>query len=219
MIIKQVILKLQTNPPMDAHGNSLRGYIASKFSSYDILHNHRKDGGLLYIYPRILYRIVNGEGYIIGIEEGCDIVRLIELQIETVKLDGNLNCITQKQLISKDVRLNICESPVKYSFIKPWLALNEQNYDRYKKLVTKKNKENFLRNILIGNLLSMSKSFGYIVENQINITSLDLQEKETSLKGTQMLGFLGAFSVNFEIPDYWGIGKSVSRGFGTVRKL
>ncbi len=30
------------------------------------------------------------------------------------------------------------------------------------------------------------------------------------------LCFLGTFSVNFEIPDYWGIGKSVSRGFGTV---
>jgi len=32
------------------------------------------------------------------------------------------------------------------------------------------------------------------------------------------MGFLGTFSVNFEIPDYWGIGKSVSRGFGTVKK-
>ena len=34
-----------------------------------------------------------------------------------------------------------------------------------------------------------------------------------------MLGFLGAFSVNFAIPDYWGIGKSVSRGFGTVIRI
>ncbi|MEW6621092.1 MAG: CRISPR-associated endonuclease Cas6, partial [bacterium] len=34
--------------------------------------------------------------------------------------------------------------------------------------------------------------------------------------GTPMLGFLGDFLVNFEIPDYWGIGKSVSRGFGTM---
>jgi len=33
-----------------------------------------------------------------------------------------------------------------------------------------------------------------------------------------MLGFLGTFSVNFEIHDYWGIGKSMSRGFGTVKK-
>jgi hypothetical protein len=28
-----------------------------------------------------------------------------------------------------------------------------------------------------------------------------------------MLGFLGAFSLNFEIPDYWGIGKPVLRGW------
>ena len=34
-----------------------------------------------------------------------------------------------------------------------------------------------------------------------------------------MLGFLGTFSVNFEIPDYWGIGKSVSRGFGTIKRV
>jgi len=27
-----------------------------------------------------------------------------------------------------------------------------------------------------------------------------------------MRGFLGAFSVNSETPDYWGIGKSVPRG-------
>ncbi len=34
-----------------------------------------------------------------------------------------------------------------------------------------------------------------------------------------MLGFLGTFSVNFEIPDYWGIGKSVSSGVGAVKRL
>lgn len=33
-----------------------------------------------------------------------------------------------------------------------------------------------------------------------------------------MSGFLGTFSVNFEIPDYWGIGKSVSRRVGTIVK-
>jgi len=33
-----------------------------------------------------------------------------------------------------------------------------------------------------------------------------------------MIGFKGNFMVNFEIPDYWGIGKSVSRGFGTLVK-
>jgi len=33
------------------------------------------------------------------------------------------------------------------------------------------------------------------------------------------MGFLGTFSVNFEISDCWGIDKSVSRGFGTVKRI
>ena len=37
----------------------------------------------------------------------------------------------------------------------------------------------------------------------------NLKEVSASLKGTPMLGFLGTFSVNFEIPDYWGIGGPV----------
>jgi hypothetical protein len=64
----------------------------------------------------------------------------------------------------------------------------------------------------------MSKSLGYTVPGPIKANIGKLKEVPTSLKGTPMLGFLGTFSVNFEIPDYWGIGKSVSRGFGTVKR-
>jgi hypothetical protein len=42
-----------------------------------------------------------------------------------------------------------------------------------------------------------------------------------------MVGFKGAFAVNFELPDYIGLGKSVlsgvegsvSRGFGTIKRI
>ena len=61
----------------------------------------------------------------------------------------------------------------------------------------------------------MSKGLGYTVPEPIKA---NIRKVQTSLKGTPMLGFLGTFSVNFEIPDYWGIGKSVSRGFGTVKQ-
>lgn len=33
-----------------------------------------------------------------------------------------------------------------------------------------------------------------------------------------MTGFKGTFAVNFELPDLIGLGKSVSRGFGTVQR-
>ena len=42
---------------------------------------------------------------------------------------------------------------------------------------------------------------------------------QTGLKGVPMLGFVGTFRVNFAIPEHAGIGKSVSRGFGTVERI
>ena len=35
-------------------------------------------------------------------------------------------------------------------------------------------------------------------------------------KGVEMVAFTGEFKVNFNIPDFWGIGKSSARGYGTV---
>ena len=76
-----------------------------------------------------------------------------------------------------------------------------------------------LEKILVGNIISMSKGLGYTVPGPIEVNILKLREVNTSLKGNPMLGFMGEFEVNFEIPDYLGIGKSVSRGFGTVKKI
>ena len=38
-------------------------------------------------------------------------------------------------------------------------------------------------------------------------------------KDETVLGFRGEFSVNFRIPPLLGLGKSVSRGFGTVHPV
>jgi len=218
MTVKQIVLVMMADVPLEGHGNSLRGYFAKKFPQFDILHNHKKDGTFLYLYPRIQYRIINGTAYIIGIEEGVNLLREIEPLIEMVELKGKIYSIIKKQLVSEDVRFGLTDSLNRYSFIRPWMALNEKNYIFYKRIRAQKNKDEFLRNILTGNLLSIAKSFGYIVDHEITVTNSKFQETEIFLKGTPMLGFLGTFSVNFEIPDYWGIGKSVSRGFGTVVK-
>ena len=76
-------------------------------------------------------------------------------------------------------------------------------------------RKEMLERILVGNIISMSKGLGYTVPGQIEANIFDLREIHTKLKGTRMLGFLDTFSVDFEIPYLWGIGKSVSRGFGT----
>ena len=38
-------------------------------------------------------------------------------------------------------------------------------------------------------------------------------------KGIPVMGFTGEFRVNFKIPDFFGLGKGVSQGFGVVKRV
>ena len=105
-----------------------------------------------------------------------------------------------------------------YRFLTPWLALNEENHRKYQRLRSWNEKKEMLSKILIGNIIAMSKGLGYTVPAPIEVELGRLREVPARLKGTPMIGFLGDFKVNFEIPDYLGLGKSVSRGFGTVKR-
>src|SRR5262249_51228182 len=76
-----------------------------------------------------------------------------------------------------------------------------------------------LERAMVGNCLALAKGFGYWVRGRIAADCRDLRPVPTGLKGVAMIGFMGTFRVNFRIPDHAGIGKSVSRGFGTVERI
>jgi len=46
-----------------------------------------------------------------------------------------------------------------------------------------------------------------------------LKDVKVNFKGKRMTAFTGIFKTNFYLPDYLGIGKSVSREFGAVRRM
>ncbi len=106
---------------------------------------------------------------------------------------------------------------ISYRFASPWLALNSENYMKYKHSSIKERRE-LLRKIFIGNILSMSKHLKYNVPTTIEV-DLELYPLKVSFKDISMIGFKGIFETNFLVPDYMGIGKAVSHGFGIVKKL
>ncbi len=105
-----------------------------------------------------------------------------------------------------------------YDFVTPWLALNQENYHAFYRARSADERHDLLRRTLAGNLLSMSKSLGYQVPDRIR-SEVDVRPLKQRLKNVNVMAFAGMFHVNFQIPDYLGIGKSVSRGFGTVRQI
>lgn len=219
--INQCIISLLFDKPISqlVRPKDLRGAISHLNKDNVLFHQHEKDEYLVYKYPLIQYKIIEGRGVIVGLDKGAVAAAKLNLIQKHLNLE-NAEYIVEQQVMSFSTPcLGINDRGEKYKLLFPWLALNEKNYEKYQRVGSRTKKKVLLEKILIGNILSMSKSLGYTVHAPIKVKNLNLKEKKTSLKGTPMLGFLGTFSVNFEIPDYWGIGKSVSRGFGTVKKV
>ncbi|MCP4346275.1 MAG: CRISPR-associated endonuclease Cas6 [Desulfobacterales bacterium] len=100
------------------------------------------------------------------------------------------------------------------------MGLNQKNYVKYCKAKDEDERDHMLKKALIGNTLSMSKYLDcWLAKDQKIKAEVQVKEREVNLKGKSLIGFKGIFKCNFVIPDYLGLGKSVSRGFGTVKQI
>jgi uncharacterized protein YbaR (Trm112 family) len=219
MLINNNILVIHADRLVTDSPSTLRGFIANTFPDNPLLHHHLNNpnsAGLIYTYPKVQYKIIDGIPIVLGIEEAKEIVKTIS-NLDYLDLKGKRYIVTDRKLIEQDTTFGVTKNMIPYQFLTPWLALNEESYTRYKRRDKEEQKKQ-LESILVGNIISMAKGLEYVITDKIT-AKINVYEIPTSLKGTPMLGFLGTFSVNFEIPDYWGIGKSVSRGFGTVKRV
>jgi hypothetical protein len=198
----------------DSH--KLRGYFGNFFKEESpLLHNHFENGESKYCYPLVQYKVIKKNPILIGINEGSILLNELFLRIKELVIENNIYKITDKQIETWENKLDISNEMIKYKFHTLWLALNQNNYKIYYSYVDDEDKEYLLKKIIIGNILSMYKYLGFRANKEIKI-NLKVKEKITKFKEQEMLGFSGYFSTNAIIPSYLGIGKSVSRGFGTV---
>lgn len=193
----------------------IRGYIGNRYIENNLLHNH-DDNKFIYRYPLVQYKVIDNIPTIIGINEAANIVAKIglfedELIIRDVSYD-----INKKEINKENFEFGCTDDYIEYEFVTPWIAINQKNRAEYQ-YGNEIKKEEILKKILIGNIISMSKGLGYTVSKQL-ICWINVEEKRVKLKGITHVGFVGKFKVNFKIPDYLGLGKSVSRGFGTIKK-
>lgn len=208
-------LSLASTRPFKESGAQLRGFFATKFNEYQLLHQHDTDK-FIYQYPMVQYKMIGRTPMVIGINEGAEVLKEIYDEYDKINLNGNEYEIVERGITYKKEDFGISDKLIKYDFVTPWFALNQKNYRKY--LYSGRDQQlELLRKNLVGNMLSMSKSLGYQVPEMIKCHT-ELQKRSSSLKGNEILVFKGSFVTNFQIPDYLGLGKSVSRGFGTVKR-
>lgn len=195
----------------------IRGYLAGRFPQYLELHNHLGGDKFNYGYPVIQYKSIDGVPNIIAINEASKVLVDIFYDVKEIDIKDKVMSILEKGYVLKTKELGVADGMVEYEFLTPWLALNQDNYEKY---VGMRDDERIalLKKVLVGNILSMAKKFECWVDKPIEVL-VKLRPVEVNYKDRKMVGFKGSFMTNFIIPDHLGLGKSVSRGFGTVESV
>lgn len=222
MILKILNLILTMDRMIEETPTQLRGFIGKKFEKHTELHHHLKSSEgpnkVNYEYPKIQYKINNNKAIILGIgDNAMSVLKNVVMNVNELLLGRNIYKIIEIKAHYEESEFGIKNrgEMFSYKFNSPWLALNKENYTKFKNSSIRERRE-LLQKILIGNILSMSKHLDYHVPNTIHV-DIELFPIKVSYKDVPLVGFQGNFEVNFLIPDYLGIGKAVSHGFGIVK--
>lgn len=182
----------------------IRGYLAGKFPQYLELHNHIGEDKFNYGYPVIQYKSIGGVPNIIAINEASKILIDIFYDVKEIDMKDKVMSILEKGYVLKTKELGTAEGMIEYRFLTPWLALNQENYDRFVNSGLDK-RTDILKKVLTGNILSMAKGLGYWVDKPIEVL-IKLRPVEVNYKNRKMIGFKGGFMANFYDTGPPGIG-------------
>lgn len=208
----------------EIHTNELpkfRGAIIEKTEQKSILfHNHIGESKLRYAYPLIQYKIIGNKGCLVCIDEGTDeIHNLLGQKNMDILLGDKKLTLSIESLSANHFNLNVWDTTFNYH-IRNWLPFNEENYKKYNETESLVEKIGILEKILIGNILSFSKGIGYNVEKGIELSIKNiLNERVAKYKGNKLTALDLTFKTNFFLPNYIGLGKGVSIGFGIIKSI
>lgn len=198
--------------------SAFRGAMIQKVGrEHSLFHNHREEG-FQYRYPLIQYKRIGKYAGLYCLGDGVnEIHKFFGLSNWDISIHGEVLPLTIERLELNSFTLAVRDTFMMYS-IKNWLALNEENYVRYRAMSGMVDRLGFLERLLTGNILSFAKGIDWHIADPIRIQIQNLErEKVVRYKGVPLMAFDVTFTCNVFLPDHLGLGKSASHGFGVVK--
>jgi hypothetical protein len=220
-----LLLSLKTDKDVQIGPSRISELLCTAYNQYfpkkSIGHNGddpgNGNGSAAYFYPRLQYKVVRGAPMIAAVNEGCELLWNLYDQLDGTNIEQDEWRITEKRLIDRKAPFGISSESVKYRFLTPWLSLPEEGFKRYL-VLDEMAKERMLIKILEGHIRSVCESLEYELPGDLKI-NMNAKSNYIFQRDIKMAGLFGSFVANFEIPNFLGLGKSVSRGFGTIKRV
>lgn len=226
----------------DAH--KLRGYFGELFKEHSpLLHNHltgddeSEEGTVAvkfrYAYPLVQYKVLDRVPTLVGLGEGATLLTQLFLQMReiTIRSEASRSDVLGQEgvmetfpVLSKHIKheqapIGLADDLIEYRFDTLWMALNQPNFRDYRNY-SEAEQQAQLKRVLTSQLLALFREFGiWLQPHERIMLRLDVQERSTQFKNQTMVAFAGGFLANVIVPDGIGLGKAVSRGFGSLKRM
>lgn len=198
---------------------SFRGAVISLAGEDSLLfHNH--DGqGFRYSYPVVQYKILDGKASVVCIETAVDSGEsLFDGLKQDVRLGRKKMTLEVQCMERYSTQIGFTDRNILYG-MKNWLPFNQDNYRYFLEASSDRERLGLMYSVLVGNILSLGKGLGIDFADHISADIISAEPSGyCSFKGIRMLAFDLDFSLNLSLPDYIGLGKGASLGFGIIEK-
>lgn len=198
----------------------LRGAVI-KATGGGVLLCHNHDGERLrYAYPLVQYKRMEGRAAMVLVDEGLDATaRYFGGKALEVTLGERKTTLELLHAETNVTDFGLREDCVGYS-LRQYLPFNQKNYEEYLRTDSLAARIAMLERCVTGNVLSFAKGVGVRLEERVDVRLTAVSAPSACrYKGVKMMGFDMELKANVTLPDYIGLGKGVSLGFGTIRRL
>ncbi|MDR1886410.1 MAG: CRISPR system precrRNA processing endoribonuclease RAMP protein Cas6 [Prevotellaceae bacterium] len=169
-------------------------------------------------YPLIQYKRLNGKASIVCVEEGTESIGEFFSNIRnSFYLDDKEILLELDSVKASQTLVQIWNSNFTYS-IRKWQPFNSMNYATFQQTDDLQAKIAFLEKILNTHILAFVKEVGIRFEREFRCSIIDIEAKE-SMKDSVFASFDLMFKTNVSLPNYIGLGKGASHGFGTIIRM
>ncbi|MCF8229524.1 MAG: hypothetical protein K9G58_10100 [Bacteroidales bacterium] len=199
---------------------AFRGAIAESAGKDHVLFHNHQNNKYLYQYPLIQYKRIGKKPAIICIEDGIDeIHHFFSNKQEGLILGERHYELKIAKLHMNQFVMQVWDKSFHYNLWN-WLALNQKNYSEYKNIESEFGKIEFLEKILTGNILSFAKGIGWQLDKELKVRIKEIKQKKIiTVKNTKREALSLVFTSNAFLPNYIGLGKNASLGFGMVKEI
>ena len=198
---------------------AFRGAMIEKVGRDNMLfHNHKSDTDLYYNYPLIQYKSIYNKPALFCIGQGVEAIQAFFLQKTwQLTVNGEKMDLQVAEMQLNNYQPGMSTQACQYRLSR-WLALNSENVKQYQQLKTLPERIAFLERLITGNILAFAKGIGWTVTDKIEVSIQDINRSYSEIyKGVKFYAFDLQFSSNVKLPQFIGIGKSASHGFGVIQ--